>query len=604
MSCSISITTVSGAGSFTGGVFTELNVTAQISGCKEVKIDVFQLPSNTLLSSSNVAVPSSGSLDASVSARKNGFACGMSYLVKLTCLGGKCADEQTIELPCPDDCCVDVTVAPTFECREDGSCLVKFELSGYDQTTCAHDFYLDFGAFGTSPHYAFANSGSFSIEIDQTFPNAAGQTITASVRDASHPDCPDQEFTFDLPDCTSVCCPKVTFKVGYGPCDAGQSNVTFTVKLDVPKGCPPVIAWIDFGDGSPVSASHSFSAPSGTFSWSHPYPTGGYQAQLVIGKPDNCLPTMMPVTVDCPKTDCCPDVSVSPCIPDCGPDPDRIVKFQITVAPKPAPCPPKAISFQMDFGNGTKGDPVTIPAGGPAYTYTETCTYSGADALQDNTPALTVSQPPECAGTYGSVVIPKCCKKSRAKLCEKLLWLMSWAFTLAVLALLSWLFGSMFSPSISLKAFFALASVGVLILIIFLILCSKCLCGWVYRLLWRVFFGAGLLYAIHAACTIYHWQTVLIGVLLILLGFVFLWMWTVRCCVSECYWLKEIVFWFGLNILVFAGFLFANGFSGGCQFVLFTIGTHKFTVLGVATIVWALLGYHYLQKCPPAKGRR
>src|SRR6185369_2645402 len=102
--------------------------------------------------------------------------------------------------PAPDDCCVDLTVAPpTFACQEDGSCLVKFELSGYEQGTCTHDFYLDFGAYGTSQHIAVTNTGLISIEIDQTFPNAAGQTITASIKDTLHPDCPKKTFRFDLP---------------------------------------------------------------------------------------------------------------------------------------------------------------------------------------------------------------------------------------------------------------------------------------------------------------------------------------------------------------------------------------------------------------------
>jgi MFS family permease len=273
------------------------------------------------------------------------------------------------------------------------------------------------------------------------------------------------------------------------------------------------------------------------------------------------------------------------------------VEFQITVAPKGPPCPPKAVSFQMDFGDGTHGQPVTIPAGGAAYTYTEVHTYSGADALQDNNAALTLSQPPECAGTYGSVIIPRCCKKKRAALCVTLFWTMSWAFTLAALALLSWLFGSLYSPRVSLQAFFALASIGVAILIAFLILCTKCRCGWVWRLLWRVFFAAGLLYAIFAACTVFHWQSVLIGFLMILLAFLFLRKWRRKCCVSECAWLREIIFWFGVNVLTFVGLVLTHPILVHCQMVLFAIGSFTITVLTVAIFLFSLITAYYLKKC-------
>jgi hypothetical protein len=305
------------------------------------------------------------------------------------------------------------------------------------------------------------------------------------------------------------------------------------------------------------------------------------------------------VNIFVPCTDCCPNVSVSPCIPDCGPDPDRTVQFQITVAPKGRPCRRKAVSFQMDFGDGSQGQSVTIPAGGSAYSYTETHTYSGAAALQDNNAALIVSQPPECAGSYGSVLIPKCCRKKLAALCATLFWLMSWAFALALWFLLLWLFGSIVASPQTVALTFA--TLGVVLLIVYLAQCAKCLCGWVWRLLWRILFGAGLLYAIHAACAA-SWWSVLIGAILILIAFfVFLRKWRNLCCVSECDWLKEILFWGLLNILALANFLLASNVIVFCQFVLFTISifntTLTITVLAVANGLFSLLGAYYLKKC-------
>ena len=495
--------------------------------------------------------------------------------------------------PPPHDCCPEIeTVADCGPCDAHGISQVALTTAVLIPDDCPPaTVRMDYGD-GSSASHNFTASGQFTWPLH---PYPAGQH-SGSVAVTSPQGCPEAQFSFNVTCPPPQCCPQISASAKVGPCGPdGLAPVTFTANVQpaADPACPPVSWRYDFGDGilEPIRGP-------GTFSDVRPYTAGPHSATIKMLSPPGCGELPVNFNVHCP--DCCPDVSIVPCIPDCGPDPDRIVKFEITVAPKGPPCPPKAIAFQMDFGDGNQGQALTIPAGGAALSYTETHTYSGADALRDNTAALTVSQPPECAGTYGSVVIPKCCKKKRANLCRTLFLLMSWTFTLAVLALLSALLGSLFSPQVSLNAFYVLAAAGVAMLIVFLILCTKCLCGWVYRLLWRVFFAAGLLYAIHAACTVYHWLTVLIGALMILLAFFFLRQWRKKCCASECDWLKEIVLWLGL-VMAVAGFLLSAGLTGGCQFVLFTITIWiwkiEFTVFGVATILATILGFYYLKKC-------
>jgi hypothetical protein len=502
-----------------------------------------------------------------------------------------------VEVACPPDgCCPQISVRTDNGPCKDGASLVTFTVNVTIPLGCPPvSLSIAYDSTHSGAIHTLAASGSFT----ETYSYGTG-THLAIVNVLVPSGCSLQEVmvAVQCPPPPS-CCPEIFTEVSYGECD-GSGNAVVTLVTHVtpkPAPCPPAQVQIDYGGGI-FGAVHTFSS-AGSFTETQTYGAGPHALNVNVLPPLDCKPTQVNFFVPC--TDCCPDVSVSPCIPDCEPGPDRTVDFQITVTPKGPPCPPKAISFQMDFGNGSHGQTVTIPAGGPAYTYTETRTYSGADALQDNNAALTVSQPPECAGTYGSVVIPKCCKPKRANLCATLFWLMSWAFTFAVLALLSYLFGSLFSPPVSLNAFYVLAGIGVLILIVFLLYCTKCLCGWVWRLLWRILFGAGLLYAIHAACTIFHWQTVLIGALMILLAFFFLQQWRKKCCVSECNWLKEIVLWFVLNIFALATFLLTSGVTTGCQFVLFTITiwylTIKITVLGVAAFAVTLLGAYYLKKC-------
>ena len=493
--------------------------------------------------------------------------------------------------PPPQECCPTLSTKLSNGPCVEGKSLVTFTVNYTVPPGCPPaEVRIRFDPLHFSPNHSLTGSGSFTESF--SYP-AGSHPVLVEVLNPLGCDSEELKVVVECP--PQSCCPDVSTEVSYGPCDgAGNAVVTLvTTVTPKPSPCPPAEVQVDFGGGD-LSSAHTFTT-AGSFTETRAFSAGPHVLFVKILSPPGCQPVEVNFFVPCP--DCCPDVSVTPCIPDCGSAPDRTVKFDITVAPKGSPCPPKALSFQMDFGDGSQGQPVTIPAGGPAYTYTETHTYAGADALQDNNAALTVSQPPECAGSYGSVVVPKCCKKKRASLCDTLLWLMSWAFTGAVLALLSFLFGSLFSPALSLNLFYVFAGIGVVILIVFLIFCTKCLCGWVWRLLWRVLFGAGLLYAIHAACTMNHWLTVLIGALMILLAFFLLGQWRKQCCVSECDWLKEILFWFGLNILALATFLFANGVTTGCQFVLFTIWTFTFTVLAVAVFVFSFFGAYYLKKC-------
>lgn len=492
------------------------------------------------------------------------------------------------EVKCPNCCPTATVVVEKGECLN-GSLTATFIVNVTVPKGCPPAIVqLDFGDGGHGAQHSIAGSGSFTET--HSYPTGSYSAALDVIAPAG---CPSQPVPIKV-ECDD-CCPDLSTEVSYGECDgAGNAVVTFvTTVTPKPAPCPPAQVQIDFGGGD-LGAVHTFSSP-GSFTETRTFSAGPHSVTVNVLVPSGCRPEQVNIFVPC--DDCCPSVSVSPCIPDCSDAPDRTVEFQITVAPKGPPCPPKAVSFQMDFGDGSPGQSVTIPAGGAAYSYTETHTYSGAAALQDNNAELILSQPPECAGSYGSVVVPRCCRPKRATLCRTLFWLMSWAFTFAVLALLSWLFGSFVAPQVSMQAFFALAAIGVVILIVFLLLrCPKCLCGWVWRLLWRIFFAAGLLYAIFAACTVFHWQSVLIGVLMILLAFFFLRQWRRKCCVSECAWLAEIIFW-AVNILAFVGFLLTHPILVHCQMVLFAFGSFNITVLSVVTFLLALVTNHFLKKC-------
>jgi hypothetical protein len=457
---------------------------------------------------------------------------------------------------------------------------------------------LDFGDGSQGALHSFAVSGSYTeIHSYTSGSYSAAVNVIAPAGCAPH----KEPIEVDCPDC----CPDLSTEVKYGPCgEDGNAVVTLiTTVTPKPKPCPPAQVQVDWGGGN-LGAVHTFATP-GSFSESATFSAGPHSAAVNVLVPSDCKPK--PVNIFVPCTDCCPSVSVSPCIPDCTLDADRTVDFQITVGPKGSPCPPKAVSFQMDFGDGTQGQSVTIPAGGSAYTYTETHTYAGAAALQDNNAELIVSQPPECAGSYGSVLIPKCCKPKRAAFCVTLLWAMSATFAVAVLFLLYWLLGSAYpTPPNWQNWFFALASLGVAMLIVYLMLCTKCRCGWVWVLLWRVFFAAGLFYAIFAACaftstSMLHWLGALIGVLMVLLAFFFLWLWWKKCCVSLCKLLSEI-FFLAVFTLGVVGTLSAYAPFTACLYVI-PIPNNPIKLLVLAGILFTLFSAYYATQCLAARRR-
>lgn len=503
--------------------------------------------------------------------------------------------------PPPDDCCPEIeTIAQCGPCNPHGISQVVLTTSVLIGDGCPPATVRIEHGDGSSASHVFAASGQFAWPAH---PYPSGQH-SVSVAVTSPQDCPGSNFSFNVPCPPPPCCPQISASAKLEPCGPdGLAPVTFiaSVQPAADPACPAVSWRYDFGDGVLEPARGP-----GTFNDVRFYPAGPHSATIKLLSPPGCADLPVGFNVNCP--DCCPDVTIVPCIPDCGKDADREVIFRVTVTPKGSPCPEKAIAFQMDFGDGGKGQALSIPAGGGPLSFEETHTYSGQHALQDNDAALNVSEPPECARSYPAPTIPACCTKKRAKKCQALFLVMSWDLTLALLFFLFWILGGITlgcvqcapfnAPSAVHKyLFYAFAIAGLLLLAIYLIFCVKCSCGWLYRLLWRMLFGAGAFYAIYAGCAL-SWLSVLIGLVLILISFVFLKMWKSKCCVSECKYLKEIFVWGVAQVYALTALLTTTHIAVGCLFVLFTLPlVGPVTVFGVATIMVIAFSLYFVNKC-------
>ncbi len=400
------------------------------------------------------------------------------------------------------------------------------------------------------------------------------------------PGCPDIAVPFTVGPC---CCPAITTKVEVGECnDLGKTNVCLTTTANVPAGCKITLQW-DFGDGQ-SGGSHAFSSASNTFTECHDYAPGSYTAQLNIVSPTGCKSSSVKINV--PPCDCCPSISVDPCVEDCDADGNRFVTFTVAVSAKPAPCP--TVQVQMDFGDGSTGGTHTYPPGGSG-SYIETHTYSGSAALQDNTVALNVTQPQGCPGW--STVIPKCCKRKLVNCCAVLFAIMTGSLALALaLLLLNLLCAVAVPPSV----ISALVGLFIVALVVYLLLkCPKCRCGWLFLLLWRVLFGVGILLAIFAGCAACSPWSFWIGLGLLILGIVFLLLWKKKCCVKPCAFLAEIVLWVGSMLLPLIAVIKGFAWAAACLYILFTIPfiNLQVTFYLVVLILWGFLLAYFVKKC-------
>jgi hypothetical protein len=303
--------------------------------------------------------------------------CDGPISVTASCPSLNCSDTKTISsLQCQSLCCPAISTQVSHgECDGAGNALVTFTvtvnaaaINGCPQTQVQMDF-GDGGPLGAI--HTFPPSGSFT---EQHLYSSG--THIAFINVISPTGCAQVEVPINVP-CPPSCCPTITPKISYGPCDpGGNSLVTFSIGV-VPNNnplCPETKVQMDFGDGGPLGVIHAFPS-AGSFTEQHSYSAGPHTAFVNVISPTGCKQSQIPIYVQCPP--CCPDISITPCIPDCDGNANRTVKFQITVTQKPPPCPPMAVSVQMDFGDGSHGALVAVPANTQSYSYTETHSYTG-----------------------------------------------------------------------------------------------------------------------------------------------------------------------------------------------------------------------------------
>lgn len=523
--------------------------------------------------------------------------CGDTVTVTASCENMStgaiiCSATTTSQIACPN-CCPTITPSYTSRGCESGKRTICLTAVIDIPPNCPVTVYWDWGdntAVGTSHTYSNPPNAQVTLpfECHDYDPGPSGQSYSAQLNVSSPPGCPPSTLTVNVQPCD--CCPDISTAYDFGICDSnGNRPVTITVTVKTKPNCPDVQIELVFEDGSSVVSP--IISPNTTYTWVLPPKSlspGQHSVTINVLIPRDCPPVKRTFTVL--PCDCCPGVSVTPCIADCDKHGNREVTFTITVNAKPPPCP--TIQVQMDFGDGSPPGAIhTFPASSEG-SYTETHTYTGNAALQDNNAVLNVLKPRGCPGW--SQVIPKCCTRKKTRSCNALFYIMTVSLALAlVLSLLS-----LCGITVSFYVILGFLAAFALAFMVYLLLgCPKCRCGWLYLLLWRVLFGVGLLYAIFAGCCS-PWS-ILIGLGLMIIGFVFLLLWKKKCCVKFCPFLKEIVWWVGTTVLPLVGII-KSIVGTSCYYILFTLPWpphNKFYFLDLVWILWGLLLAYYLDNC-------
>lgn len=442
---------------------------------------------------------------------------------------------------------------------------------------------------------ATVTGGNWSVTIQSKCLCNAPVNVTAVCPD--NPPC-SATFTGPLP-CN--CCPRVTVTAPQiGPCDAnGNRPVTFITSISVVQsGCAPVVVERDFGDNTTGAAQVISTAGTFTYTEVHTYAPGNYTSLLNVLSPSGCPPAPIAVSVpSCPPVACCPVLNAGVNVGNCDGSGNFTATFSLTVTVA-AGCPSAVV--QLDFGDGNLNAAQSFGAGTTTVSYPHTYNTNNAPY----TASFNVIAPSGCPGATVTVSPPNtpecdCTTTALSWFCPLLFGIMTFGFGLALACvLLSTCSGLSAISNGLLTASAVFAALALLALILYLIFCNKCTqCGWFYLLLWRIFFGVGVIYAIFAACC-GGLTAFLIGLGLIVLGILFLVLWANQCNKTLCEVLAEIILTLAVYILPAISLLLSNfALLSACLYVVFTIGSFAVTFLLIVTILNAIIVSYYLSNC-------
>ena len=446
--------------------------------------------------------------------------------------------------------------------------------------------------------------------------------VTATCADPSTTGCSDT-VSFNALLCTALWCEATVSATVDTVCDHGKRKVTLSIQNAHPIAFS---AWLNFGDGSPVATITV--PPLGTLNVAHSYAPGSYTATLEIPGCLNPDGTQAKKSVTFTVGPCCPEIVLNAqAAGACNTDGTQTYTITATVTPanpgtitanlvegtsllasgsNPFPSAALNLTYSGSFPSGTHKVCLNILAQ-PDMTYPDvSCTTFvvncvGACCLpSDCKDGMTRDQCQSAGGQYmgdgttcSTVTCPvpppppECLTQPKSWLCPLLLVLMTFATAFGLALYLMSTCAALYAISNFLYYLgLVLTAIGVAALLLYWILCAKCLCGWFYLFLWRVLFGVGLLIALFAGCcSNLLWP----GIIMMVLGLLALYGWFSHCKKTICELLSEVLTVWAVYLVPVVAAILGSKLMYSCLLVLFTIGTFNVTLWLLATIVFAIV---------------
>ncbi|MFV3130549.1 hypothetical protein [Niveispirillum sp. KHB5.9] len=426
MTCDISITSFAGVGTSQNGGFQSVTVTASVSGCDEVSIEIFEVGAATPLLSTT-AFTSGGTVTATLTAPPGRpLPCGRDYRVRVTCLSVKdCFADQQIKLPCGGDCCVDFTITPTIGPCVNGErqvdFLVSFTLN--DPRCLPYVLAIDYGHNNSfSGSNVYTTLGSFSFQESRIYPSAVATDYIVSIEDSLHGSCPASAITLHLdacapPDCCAItgplsaqvgdcgdnCGRLVVLSAGFAPPSPPCGPATLQWQIKDQAG--NIVAWNSVAF-STASASPNVQLPVELSAAGSPY-----VATLMAIHPTPCTYGSVTIIVPaCNSPAKCPDnLSLSATDLGCQKDGNGVCarKYVFYVdAMTYAGCGQGATAtqFNLSFGDGANVQFGSGGGGPQSFTFHHFYTSGGSP-----TATLSVTAPSGCQQTTSLAInVQKC----------------------------------------------------------------------------------------------------------------------------------------------------------------------------------------------------
>jgi len=502
-------------------------------------------------------------------------------------------------IPCPpDDCCpisnVEVNIK---ECNDKCEREVEITTSFLPQSNCSAGFVQWIFEDQNGVPIPTLSLGFLSNTTNtQTFYFSSHQSpVKATLITTSPIGCADVVHSVIIPECDSPpVCPIINFfNVEVLDCiEIGNSccrKVKFTLDAFFDLGCgtqqKPELQ-LDFGDNSQPETRIIVYGGNQQLIFDHEYCTSGnYTATLKVAYPNDCPEISIPVVISvCEQDDpVCPIISIDRVeISDCKDDCKREVELFLNIH-NPNPCSIPG-TFHIEWGDGERhpnSSSGNLLAPNSPYTTPYSHEYS---AGQSYTITIKVDTPSGCADITHTVNIPECdeCKPP----CEEKGWL-SWlcptfqAMMIGGLGLgILWLILSICLPVLPASVGLIILGVGVLGLLLYWWCCKCKPCGWLYLLLWKLLLGIGIMLLIFGKCC----SLWIYGILLILLGILFLFLWKNKCEPSRCEILGELSLMWTTILVPAYGYVIVYSTIANCQLTILSV-----SVYWLMTLIFAII---------------